>query len=647
MTSPQKSWPSWNREDMSASSRPSGRPSAPSTGTGSARSPWLRKVAWLGLGLSSVLLAVAIWAMAQPAPAAPKAATAALVPIADQLAWTQALQAWQSGILVPAPQLPSHPGLRTSMETQVNALSQWQAIPARQALLAMLDKIETDTSPWWTQSQQAGEAGPFVTAWATIQGNLRDMRSTLSSQDWLRRSATVEAQRAQVDAALRAFAASPEASQPTSISQVWRLALQAWFADQQQTGWTALAAAQQAWTTGLSDLQGLSQQLVQANQPVAAPAPAPAAPGWPAWLAAGAWVGILASILLWGRSTTPDRGWSEALPQDGLAAHLAALLADAKRIGEGELDSAWTARPTALAPLVDSLNQIQESWRHHVDQAKSLAHQMHQKTCEVGDSQQTMVDQVVVQDRVLADVGEWIRSLHQGAMNAEGELAMMIKEIGGLVNQGVESASHWQKARKGAEKALTHARETAKPLALLQQDMHELHDLGRLLRNISEQLGVLAMQAALQAAKAGDAGKGFQVVAKEVQDAARRAEEASSRVSAIVDSDQANLNTLRTTLEGIEEQADESMKRAEMANDASVGMEEGFLVVKSRSSALETLVSRQSIEAQSVQDKLSEAPLTDHNGTVQNRCAEVVREMIDLARESGENMSKFWSGKST
>jgi len=647
MTSPQKSWPSWNRSGMSASAPPSGRPSAPSTGHGSGRSPWLRKLAWLGLAMSSVFLAVAIWAMAQPAPVAPPAPAASLVPVADQLAWSQALHAWQSGILVPAPQLPSHPALRASMEAQSAALAQWQAIPTRQALLAMLDKIEADTAPWWTQSQQAGETGAFVTAWATLQGSLRDMRATLSGQDWLRRASTIEAQRAQVDATLRAVAASAEAQQATSIAQLWRAAVQTWFADPQQTGWIELAAAQQAWTAAQPNLQSVIEQLAATSQPVARPPVATSAPGWPAWLAAGAWVGLLASILLWTRSLSPARGWSEALPQDGLASHLDALLVDAKRILEGELGSGWTARPTALAPLVESLNRLEEAWRHHVDQAKTLADQMLQKTYDVSDSQHTMAAQVDLQDRVLADVGEWIRSLHQGAMNAEGELAVMLKEIGSLVGQGVESARHWQKARKGSEKALMHARETAKPLALLQQDMQELHDLGRLLRNISEQMGVLAMQAALQAAKAGDAGKGFQVVAKEVQDAARRAEEASSRVSAIVDSDQSNLNALRVTLGGIEEQADESMKRAEMANDASVGMEEGLLAVKSRSTALEALVSRQSIEAQSVQDKLSEAPATDINGGVQNRCAEVVREMTNLARESGENMSKFWSGKSS
>jgi twitching motility protein PilJ len=76
--------------------------------------------------------------------------------------------------------------------------------------------------------------------------------------------------------------------------------------------------------------------------------------------------------------------------------------------------------------------------------------------------------------------------------------------------------------------------ETSKRIKRLGESSQEIGEIVELISDITEQTNVLALNAAIQAASAGEAGRGFTVVAEEVQRLAERSAEATKQISAIV-----------------------------------------------------------------------------------------------------------------
>ncbi|WP_239537040.1 methyl-accepting chemotaxis protein, partial [Serratia marcescens] len=74
----------------------------------------------------------------------------------------------------------------------------------------------------------------------------------------------------------------------------------------------------------------------------------------------------------------------------------------------------------------------------------------------------------------------------------------------------------------------------SKRIKRLGESSQEIGEITELISDITEQTNVLALNAAIQAASAGEAGRGFSVVAEEVQRLAERSGDATRRIAALV-----------------------------------------------------------------------------------------------------------------
>src|SRR6202008_4756511 len=76
--------------------------------------------------------------------------------------------------------------------------------------------------------------------------------------------------------------------------------------------------------------------------------------------------------------------------------------------------------------------------------------------------------------------------------------------------------------------------EPSKRIKRLGESSQEIGEITELISDITEQTNVLALNAAIQAASAGEAGRGFSVVAEEVQRLAERSADATRQIAALV-----------------------------------------------------------------------------------------------------------------
>jgi twitching motility protein PilJ len=131
--------------------------------------------------------------------------------------------------------------------------------------------------------------------------------------------------------------------------------------------------------------------------------------------------------------------------------------------------------------------------------------------------------------------------------------------------KGTEAVSN---SISGMNEIRDHIQDTAKRIKRLGESSQEIGEIVELISDITEQTNVLALNAAIQAASAGEAGRGFTVVAEEVQRLAERSGEATKQIAAIVKTIQTDTQDAVAAMEKSTQGVVEGAKLSDAAGQA-------------------------------------------------------------------------------
>ncbi|RMB02903.1 methyl-accepting chemotaxis protein [Eilatimonas milleporae] len=187
------------------------------------------------------------------------------------------------------------------------------------------------------------------------------------------------------------------------------------------------------------------------------------------------------------------------------------------------------AREERRAAMLDLADQFEASVSAVVDGLSSSARDMEQAARGMT---QTAEDTSGKSDLVASAAQQASTNANMVATAAE-ELSASVREITGQTTQSSEAARD----------AVNRTENASKDIAELVAAARKIGDVVQLINDIAEQTNLLALNATIEAARAGEAGKGFAVVASEVKSLANQTGKATQEISAQVDGMQAATNT--------------------------------------------------------------------------------------------------------
>lgn len=177
----------------------------------------------------------------------------------------------------------------------------------------------------------------------------------------------------------------------------------------------------------------------------------------------------------------------------------------------------------------------------------------------------------------------------QGAISQKGEIEQVASAVAELVATIASVSSHAEEATKVSDSAVQsmedgkkQVQETVKNVQKLSADMDqassvintvqsEAVNIGSVLeviRGIAEQTNLLALNAAIEAARAGEQGRGFAVVADEVRTLASRTQESTTEIQAMINSLQSGSKNAVDVISRSFTQTEESVQSASKASEA-------------------------------------------------------------------------------
>lgn len=216
-------------------------------------------------------------------------------------------------------------------------------------------------------------------------------------------------------------------------------------------------------------------------------------------------------------------------------------------------------------PVADAINQLAAETARVLADVSSVADQVAVASAQVKNKAESVNSVAATQQSEALDTADKLSHASE-RLNEISKLAQQCNELAQRAAQNTESAVA---TVTGTLRGMTDIREviqeTGKRIKRLGERSQEISGIVDIINKIAERTTVLALNASMQAAAAGDAGRGFGVVADEVQRLAENTRNAAGQIGALIKSMQIETNDTIGTMESAIGQVVEGSKMAEVA----------------------------------------------------------------------------------
>ena len=327
---------------------------------------------------------------------------------------------------------------------------------------------------------------------------------------------------------------------------------------------------------------------------------------------------------------------------DANQAAILRLMNELQTVAEGDLTQEATVTEDITGAIADSVNYTVEELRSLVANVQNTAAQVAQTTSDVDATSTELLAASKEQLHEIRETGQNVLEM-AGRIN---DVSVQAQESARVARQSLQAAESGltavQNAIGGMNSIREQIQETSKRIKRLGESSQEIGEITELISDITEQTNVLALNAAIQAASAGEAGRGFSVVAEEVQRLAERSGDATRQIAALVKAIQTDT---QDAIGAMERSTQGVVDGAKLSDNAGTALSEIDKVSRRVADLIEQISNSASREAglanEVAQDIQHIFAVTEQTGEGTRVTAGQVRELSRMAEELRQSVSRF------
>ena len=327
---------------------------------------------------------------------------------------------------------------------------------------------------------------------------------------------------------------------------------------------------------------------------------------------------------------------------DANQAAILRLMNELQMVAEGDLTQEATVTEDITGAIADSVNYTVEELRSLVGNVQATATRVAQTTSAVESTSTELLAASNEQLREIRETGQSVVDMAQ-RINQVSSQAQESAQVARVSLQAAESGLQAvQDAIGGMNAIRDQIQETSKRIKRLGESSQEIGEITELISDITEQTNVLALNAAIQAASAGEAGRGFSVVAEEVQRLAERSADATRQIAALVKAIQTDT---QDAVAAMERSTQGVVEGAKLSDNAGTALSEIDRVSRRLAELIEQISDAALREAESANEVAGNIQhifaVTEQTGEGTRSTAQQVRELSAMAEELRQSVSRF------
>jgi len=247
-----------------------------------------------------------------------------------------------------------------------------------------------------------------------------------------------------------------------------------------------------------------------------------------------------------------------------LAEYVQEMAGAAARIADGDLTVSVKPRSerdrlgTAFNKMVITLSDIIANLDASAGELVSAASQISSSSEQMSRGSQGQRDQV---QQVSTAIEEMTATVTESSRSA-GEASSLSKSASDTAESGGQVVSD---TMRGMQRIAKVVRESAESITVLARAADQIDEITRVIDDIADQTNLLALNAAIEAARAGEQGRGFAVVADEVRKLAERTGKATAEISSMVKDIQGKTEEAVESMEAGIQEVDKGRELADKA----------------------------------------------------------------------------------
>ena len=321
------------------------------------------------------------------------------------------------------------------------------------------------------------------------------------------------------------------------------------------------------------------------------------------------------------------------------------LMNEMGSIADGDLRVRATVNEDITGAIADSVNFTVEELAKLVGRINDTAEQV--STAAAG-AQITSTQLLAAADYQSREIKQTSASVLNTA-RAMNKMTASANQSAQVAKQSLDAAGKGAQAVHDAISGMNEIRdqiqETSKRIKRLGESSQEIGEIVDLIADITEQTNVLALNAAIQAASAGEAGRGFSVVAEEVQRLAQRSAEATKQIGAIVKIIQTDTHDAVGAMERSTQGVVEGARLSDAAGRALAEIEEVSKKLAALIAEIVTTTNAQARSATAAAGSMGDIlRITQQASEGTQRTANAIAQLSGLAAALKESVSNFKIG---